>query len=64
MLELLSTHKALKAPRFDCVNALCDEAHVSVPYLKPVLQLFNKETLKPEADYSEFTNTIKATVIS
>lgn len=46
------------------LNALSGEAYTSVSYLKPVLQLFNEELLKPEADETELTKTIKATVIS
>lgn len=33
-------------------------------YLKPVLHLFNEEVLKPVADDSELTKTIKASVIN
>ncbi|CAM4548110.1 unnamed protein product [Leuciscus chuanchicus] len=38
--------------------------HVSVLFLKPELQLFNEEVLKPEAEDSELTKTIKTTTRS
>ncbi|CAM4654807.1 unnamed protein product [Leuciscus chuanchicus] len=45
-------------------GALSGEEYVSVSYLKPVLHLFNEEVLKPVADDSELTKTIKASVIN
>ena len=60
---LESVHKALN-PLVEFTDALSGEAYVNVSYLKPVLQLFNKEVLKPEPDDTELTKTIKATVLN
>ncbi|CAM4548541.1 unnamed protein product [Leuciscus chuanchicus] len=60
---LESVCKAL-TPLADFTDGLSGEEHVSVSFLKPELQLFNEEVLKPEAEDSELTKTIKATVIS
>lgn len=48
----------------DFTDVLSGEEYVSVSYLKPVLHLFNEEVLKPVADDSELTKTIKASVIN
>lgn len=62
---LESVCKALTlTPLADFTDGLSAEEHVSVSFLKPELQLFNEEVLKPEAEDSELTKTIKATVIS
>ncbi|XP_072560454.1 E3 SUMO-protein ligase ZBED1-like isoform X1 [Paramormyrops kingsleyae] len=63
-IEVLeSVCKALN-PLANFTDALSGEKYVSVSYLKPVLHLFNEEVLKPVADDSELTKTIKASVIS
>uniref|UniRef100_A0A9J7ZG55 Uncharacterized protein n=1 Tax=Cyprinus carpio carpio TaxID=630221 RepID=A0A9J7ZG55_CYPCA len=56
---LESVCKALN-PLADFTDALSGEKYVSVSYLKPVLHLFSEEVLKPVADDSELTKTIKA----
>ncbi len=60
---LESVCKALN-PLADFTDALSGEEYASVSYLKPVLNLSGKEVLKPVADDSELTKTIKASVIS
>ncbi len=60
---LESVCKALN-PLAEFTDALSGEEYVSVSYLKPVLHLFSEEVLKPLADDSELTKTIKASVIS
>lgn len=56
-----SVHKALN-PLVDFTDALSDETYVSVSCVKPVLQLFNEEVLKPGDDDTELTKAIKTTV--
>lgn len=60
---LESVHKALN-PLADFTDALSGEAYVSVSCVKPVLQLFNEEVLKPEDDDAELTKAIKTAVIT
>lgn len=50
--------KALN-PLAGFTDALSGEEYVSVSYMKPVLHLFSEEVLKPVADDSELTKTIK-----
>lgn len=61
-IEVLeSIHKALN-PLVEFTDALSGETHVSVSCVKPVLQLFNKEVLKPGEDDTELTKAIKTTI--
>lgn len=61
-IEVLeSIHKALN-PLVEFTDALSGEANVSVSCVKPVLQLFNTEVLKPEDDETELTKAIKTTI--
>ena len=56
-----SIDKALN-PLVEFTDALSGEAHVSVSCVKPVLQLFNTEVLKPGEDDTELTKAIKTTI--
>nr|XP_054603768.1 E3 SUMO-protein ligase ZBED1-like [Nothobranchius furzeri] len=58
---LESVHKALN-PLVDFTDALSGEAYVSVSCVKPVLQLFNEEVLKPDDTDTELTKAIKNSV--
>ncbi|XP_049337568.1 E3 SUMO-protein ligase ZBED1-like [Astyanax mexicanus] len=60
---LESVHKAL-SPLVSFTDALSGETYVSVSYVKPVLHLLNEDILKPDADDSDLTKSIKTTVIS
>lgn len=61
-IEVLeSIHKALN-PLVEFTDALSGEAHVSVSCVKPVLQLFNTEVMKPGEDDTELTKAIKTTI--
>lgn len=60
---LESVHKALN-PLVDFTDALSGEAYVSVSCVKPVLQLFNEEVLKPEDTDTDLTKAIKSSVTS
>ena len=61
-IEVLeSVHKALNQ-LVEFTDALSGEAHVSVSCVKPVLQLFNTEVLKPGEVDTELTKAIKTTI--
>ncbi|XP_060776792.1 E3 SUMO-protein ligase ZBED1-like [Neoarius graeffei] len=63
-IEVLeSVHKALN-PLADFIDALSGEAYISVSCVKPVLQLFNEEVLRPGDDDTELTKAIKTAVIT
>ena len=60
---LESVHGALN-PLLEFTDALSSENYVSVSYLKPMLQLFRTQILKPSDDETQLTKELKMTVMS
>ncbi|XP_060774548.1 E3 SUMO-protein ligase ZBED1-like [Neoarius graeffei] len=63
-IEVLeSVHGALNA-LLEFTDSLSSENYVSVSYLKPMLQLFRTQILKPADDETQLTKELKMTVMS
>lgn len=60
---LESMHGALN-PLLKFTDSLSSENYVSVSYLKPMLQLFRTQILKPSDDETQLTKDLKMTVMS
>ncbi|KAL7868756.1 hypothetical protein SRHO_G00101400 [Serrasalmus rhombeus] len=62
-VDILESIDAALSPLLELTDALSGESYVSVSFLKPVMHLFNASILKEAEDDTEFTRTIKTTVM-
>ena len=63
-LDVLESVNGALNPLLEFTDALSSENYVSVSYLKPMLQLFRTQILKPSDDETQLTKELKMTVMS